>query len=257
VCCFSVARAPFSLLGWLFAPRVHVSKTSIFARRLPNGRQALVYSMHLRTAREVAMILPIPTATAAEDALELVDLSGHASFFSDLESLFVVAQTAAPRKGGFGPRLASRPRLVVHRVGSFEASFVPTRGDFDRLDPRFRMPEVLFDSLPEYAAYGFAVFQLAAQSAAIHPMALTFQPREEGSLFFPTVHVHDGTLREIARFDHALYWQSDAAETAPIDERSLMNPLRDVKGLLDPSKPVIRRRLSGKLPNRDTRVSLA
>lgn len=203
------------------------------------------------------MILPIPTATADENALELIDLSGHSSFFDDLASLFAIMQTAAPRKGGFAPRLTSRPRLVVHRVGSFEASFVPTRGDFDRLDPRFRMPDVLFDAIPEYATYGFAVFQLAAQSASIHPMAFTFHSREEGALFFPTVHVHDGAMHEEARFDHALYWQSARADPREGDETSFGSPSRDAKGLLDSQVPVVRRRLVGLRPNRDTRIPMA
>ena len=66
------------------------------------------------------------------------------------------------------------------------------RADFARLDERFRLPEVLFDAVPHYVDYGFAVFQLRPGNVTVHPMALTFPTRAPDRLFFPTVHVHDG-----------------------------------------------------------------
>jgi len=50
--------------------------------------------------------------------------------------------------------------LKVEQVGSFEASFVPTLADFQRLDPRFRLPDTVWQQLGRYAKYGFAIFQL-------------------------------------------------------------------------------------------------
>ena len=56
------------------------------------------------------------------------------------------------------------------------------RRDFDRLDPRFRLPTSLAQLHDEYADWGFAVFQLkpgqrpgrAPTPQAIQPMAFTF-----------------------------------------------------------------------------------
>ena len=38
-------------------------------------------------------------------------------------------------------------------------------------------------------------------------MAFRFPTRDATTLFFPTMHVHDGTIPESATFDHALYCQ--------------------------------------------------
>jgi len=46
--------------------------------------------------------------------------------------------------------------------------------------------------LPIYEDFGFAVFKLRAGLKRIHSMALEFPRRDPKSLFFPTVHVHDG-----------------------------------------------------------------
>ncbi len=95
----------------------------------------------------------------------------------------------------------------------YVASFVPSVADFVRLDPRFRLPEVLFDAVPHYADYGFAVFQLAPGKVTVHPMALRFPTRDPDRLFFPTVHVHDGRFHAKAKFDHALYFQTPRCTT--------------------------------------------
>src|SRR6185369_6044862 len=92
-------------------------------------------------------------------------------------------------------------------VGSFEASFVPSVGDFDRLDARFRIPRETWAALPGYERFGFAVFKLKQGKRRIHPMAFTFPRASTDTLFFPTVHIHDGRVHPHATFDHALYCQ--------------------------------------------------
>jgi hypothetical protein len=104
---------------------------------------------------------------------------------------------------------ASKPTLLVRNVGSFEASFAPTLADLDRLDPRFRLQPDVWRQLPGYEDFGFAVFQLRPGLKRIHPMALEFPRRDPESLFFPTVHVHDGgSVPRWADFDHKLFFQS-------------------------------------------------
>jgi hypothetical protein len=89
------------------------------------------------------------------------------------------------------------------------ASFVPTRHDFSRLDPRFNLPDEVWQALPGYYDWGFAVFKLRPMSRRtdIHPMAFEFPQRNPDRLFFPTVHVHNGRVEPRATFDHVLYCQ--------------------------------------------------
>jgi hypothetical protein len=53
MCCFSVA-APVGWVQRLFPPRVHVSKTNIFARMIEPGVQALAYGLDLAAKRDRA-----------------------------------------------------------------------------------------------------------------------------------------------------------------------------------------------------------
>src|SRR5688572_18930227 len=111
MCCFS-------------GPVAHVGGTNIFARRM-GARQALVYAMNVELEDAVAMVLPLPIARAAEDAVAFVDLSRYPSFFEDLAAAFPQPQS----RGGVGMsalRSAGPPKLVVHDVGDFIASFAPT-----------------------------------------------------------------------------------------------------------------------------------
>jgi hypothetical protein len=97
--------------------------------------------------------------------------------------------------------------LEVVEVGSFEASFVPTLADFGRLSPIFRLPAQVWEQLPGYRDYGFAVFKLKPGRHEIHPMALAFRTRFDRHVFYPTLHVHDGTVPAFEKFDHAFYLQ--------------------------------------------------
>jgi hypothetical protein len=261
-----------SLLSRLFgfggAREVRVANTSIFARHLGGGAQALVYAMELTVAGEVAMILPLPVKPGAgEDGAAFVSLEKHAGLFGDLSMLFSVPVQTMPRSkgGGFGFSFP-QPRLKVHEVGSFEASFVPTMADFSRLDDRFRLPESTWRALGAYDDWGFAVFRLKpGKKKRIHPMAFRFTTRDPARLFFPTVHVHDGAVHEEAAFDHALYFQrGEAGEGGALlpeieletgVELGLMLPTKDYEGLVAKARSVYRLQLRGRLPNQDTWVT--
>jgi hypothetical protein len=194
MCCFS-------------RPVQSVKATSIFARSAANGRQCLVYSMTMQAKEDLAMILPLPVQVGAgEKAVSFIDLSGYPGFFADLAKGFpqpLATADSAPRGLGAQP-----PRkLEVLKVGSFEASFVPTVNDFSRLDERFRLPAGTWDKLPAYRNHGFAVFKLKAGETKVHPMAFSFPRAKPEELFFPTVHIHDGKVHERAEFDHVLNCQ--------------------------------------------------
>ena len=245
-------------------PMVSVSATCIFAREASPGVQALAYRMTISSAEETAMVLPLPVLVGAgEDAVRFVSLERHPRMFEELDALFPAPLVV---KRGSPDRQAAP--LAVHQVGAFVASYVPVRADFARLDPRFRVADALFDAVPHYADYGFAVFQLRAGEHRIHPMALTFPTREPGRLFFPTVHLHDGQLHERAEFDHKLYYQHPRC-TEPGQElgpdTSSMSSLDRVsggraasyEGLAAAGQPVVRRMLWGSLLNRDTWIDAA
>ncbi|MCX5746772.1 MAG: hypothetical protein NT062_30220 [Proteobacteria bacterium] len=247
MCCF--ATNPVGLLARLLTPPVRVSATNIFARMLAPGVQGLAYGMNLVARQDVAMILPLPVVPGSGDAaVAFIDLTAHARMFEELHQLFAAPQ----RKGGlFGARSAP---LVVHQVGSFVASYVPTRADFTRLDPRFRLADAAWDALPGYADHGFAVFQLAPGKTTVHPMALSFPTRAPDRLFFPTVHVHDGRVHARARFDHALYYQGT---DVPHDAYGWAPPRSAYAGLADPTTRVARWIVRGRRTNADLWLPLA
>jgi hypothetical protein len=256
MCCFVPLAPPDSLWRRLFlgSPRIQVASTSIFARRLDASRQALVYALQLGADSDVAMILPLPVATGSgETALEFLSFEAHSEFFTTLSNLFNPPMPAA--RGGSVAYALQPQALPVHNVGAFEASFVPTQRDFERLDARFRMPPRVWQEIGDYDDYGFAVFRLApGKKANVHPMAFQFQTRNPTSLFFPTVHVHDGRVHTTAYFDHSLYYQG---EPRTPDERAFMSVPHNAHELLRRDTAVYRRRMYGKLPNQDTWVPLA
>lgn len=254
MCCFS-------------GPVKAVGGTRIFARATEGDRQLLVYAMRAAFGADVAMVLPIPTPPGApEDAVRWVDLSAADGFFTDLELLFPQPQASrGPVKQG-----AARQPLAVADVGAFEASFVPRLADFERLDARFRLPATVWDALPRYADWGFAVFKLRAAPAtglvsrvadalrgptdrSFHPMALELPRRDPRQLFFPTVHVHDGAFHPRAHFDHALYAQATAHPPGwdvGMAAGQLRLP-RPAWAWLAPERPVLRRRIVGEAINDD------
>lgn len=163
-------------------------------------------------------------------------------------------------------------------MGEFVASFVPSISDFDRLDKQFRIPAESWDKIPVYSDYGFAVFQLKSLAGKPHPMAFKFKSRlsvdRPGSIFFPTVHIHDGEVHKREKFDHTLYLQSPEFDSAcgryiergysVKDEvtgyvRSKWASIRHCdprksEGLLNPQGLVHRRRMRGLLKNTDVIV---
>lgn len=270
MCCFS-------------RPVEHVSQTSIFARPLVNGRQVLVYSMSFKAAGELAMILPLPVPPGpAEDAVRFVSLEGYDDFFTDVKKAFPVVFAAQARGRSLELAANAQPALVVHDVGDFEASFVPRLADFERLDERFKLAPDVWDQLPRYADWGFAVFKLkgsaeaglldrlrrrgGAEAKQVHPMAFEFPRRDPDSLFFPTVHIHDGEVHAKALFDHALYCQPGAAPEAvdgQIAWEESTDPLGQFvnaersQGLIDPDAVCYRRPLIGMHENRDQELRLS
>ena len=252
MCCFS-------------QPVISVSATNIFARPAEDGRQFLVYSMTLNAKSDLAMVLPLPVKIGTDEKdVSFIDLSGYADLFSDLRKGFPVPKTKGDWHFSCSATRSAAPMLQVVRVGSFEASFVPTVKDFSRLDERFRLPQDTWDKLPAYRNYGFAVFKLKPGEAKIHPMAFSFPRRDTKTLFFPTVHIHDGQVHPKAGFDHALYCQPSEHERLEVrswresdaNARRFME-IDKAKSLVLADQHCYQKPMRGQLPNRDTFVSIA
>ena len=235
----------------------YVGSTKIFAR-LEGAKQAIVYEMYLDTSTPVAMVLPLPVAHQAEPtALEFIDLSDYPEFFEDLAACF--PQSRSPiTLAAVG---SADDFLEVQTVGSFEASFVPSVADFKRLDPRFRLDDSAWQSFSGYQDYGFAVFKLKAGQSQIHPMAFWFETRDPSTLFFPTVHLHDGAFERFADFDHVLFAQGDL-QAFPGLQQAHQPPdavmrLDAAANLVHPKHRPTRLNLIGSFDNLDIRLAIA
>ncbi len=202
------------------------------------------------------MVLPIPvTPGSDEQAVRFINFEDYPDFFGDLDALFPRGEAPAASDLSLGDALCEPAQVLeVHGVGAFEASFVPTIADFARLDPRFRLPEGVWSELGDYQDFGFAIFKLAAgRSQHVHPMAFSFPTRDPKTVFFPTVHVHDGKVHPKAQFNHELYCQAGAAltwqESQGVASRGV--DMAKVQGVVSVEGKCFRQFLSGLRDNAD------
>lgn len=228
-----------------------VTNTNIFARDSKSSMQFVAYSMTFSAAEDLAMILPIPVLKGtSEKGIRFINLEKYPDFFTALNSPF-----PTPVPAGVG----TPPKLEVVEVGSFEASFVPTINDFDRLDERFRLPAGSWNKLPQYKTFGFAVFKLKRGEHQVHPMAFEFPRSDPRKLFFPTVHIHDGQVHETAEFDHTLFAQFEMGHQFDSQlwresrqPASMFMNISKCGGLVDGDGHVYKRLIRGKHKNEDT-----
>ncbi|WP_442510413.1 hypothetical protein SH528x_002033 [Novipirellula sp. SH528] len=249
MCCFS-------------RPVESVADTRIFARAAGKGWQFIVYSMSFEATEDLAMILPLPSReNLGEDAVEFINLEQYPKFFDDMHAGFPKPAPSG-KAGGFGAlAIDSELPLKVVDVGSFEASFVPTIGDFDRLDARFKLDAETWDAIPKYKSYGFAVFKLKKGDHKVHPMAFKFASAIGWRLFFPTVHIHDGKVHREADFDHELYCQLSDVDarharnwTESTQPAGMFLDKEKLGELIDPDEHCYQRVMKGSLRNIDVLV---
>jgi hypothetical protein len=232
----------------IFSQKASVSKTRIFARSGKDNTQYLVYSMIVKAEKELAMILPLPVAQMSKD-ITFINLEKYPEFFDDLGKGYPAPITRGNTK--------SVEKIAVVEVGSFIASYVPTAKDIGKLDEKFRLPDDVWDKLPQFKDYGFAVFQLKTGEKNIHPMALQFPRADKKRLYFPTVHVHDGKVAEKDDFDHTLYAQASNGENI-IDWEESVQPVelfaknfKNAQGILEGNEHLYRKEIKGKQKNED------
>ena len=237
-----------------------VKNTRIFARLGERGNQVLIYQMSVKVPQDLAMVLPIPVKQGVgEDAINFFDFSKYDRVFNDLWELFPQPMSRGADPFGAAPAAAGYALKVVS-VGAYDASFVPTIADFSRLDARFRLPDDVWAKLPGYADFGFAVFKLKPGNAQVHPMAFSFPTALAGTVFFPTLHLHDGEVHAKERFDHTLYFQGGGMDSARSGwQESPALPVTKVKcgnthGMIRPDLHVFRSVMRGTFENGDVVV---
>lgn len=206
----------------------------------------------------LAMILPIPVREGSgENAVDFLPLDKYERFFDDMHAPWA---TKGYRGDFLGEpkRSLRRSVLKVHDVGNFEASFVPTLDDMDRLDKRFTLPRSTWQKIPQYENFGFVVFKLKDGAGKPHPMAFAFPSASDNILFFPTVHIHDGEVHAREEFDHDLYAQfpekPDAERigqwsSSGQNAGSFMKPIAAMA--VDMGAPIYMREIEGMHPNED------
>ena len=215
--------------------------------------------MRFKASDDLAMILPIPTPKAsAEDAVTFINLEKYPTFFDDL-----ILGFPQPRSGGFGKGGVKSTALTlpVVEVGKFVASFVPAIKDFARLDKQFRLPDSVWEKLPQYKEFGFAVFKLKKpekDEQKVHPMAFDFPRADKRVLFFPTVHIHDRTVPSKAKFDHSLFCQLGDVPAMGWEESSGLAEsfikVKETHGIVDGNAHVYRKLMKGSFANKDVVV---
>lgn len=246
-------------------PVFRVANTQILSCDFHDGRQWTTYSTQVAAPEELAMVLPLPVAANTLD-IELVDLSTLPNFFHHLKRLFPAQYPPSRQHDRGGTITAHSAPIKVHDVGDFDASFVPTPSDFERLDSRFVIPASLWHVQPKYSDYGFAVFKLKGFSAggreprAFHPMSFVFPRKNPRRIFFPTLHLHDGELHDRADFDHDLYTQVERnairgweRSEAPVQDSALPD---EIGSKLLGNRYVFRRRMVGSFPNADVEIAV-
>ena len=259
-----------------FTAPTEVHTTSIFARMASPDTEALVYQMQYEAKTPTAMILPLPVALpAGESSVTWKDLKGYPNFFADLATGFPeIDRSHGLSKSAVAAAPMAQDMIAVHEVGDFIASFVPSQADFSRVDPRFQISPDVWAKIPEYKDYGFAVFQLKELSGSPHPIAFEFKTRLHDAIYFPTVHIHDGTVHAEDNFDHVMYLQDarydakasdyDGPEsrdksTGYVRSKDNVSTFANVgisQGLLDGAHLLHRTTLQGMLPNKDTIAGL-
>lgn len=247
----------------LFAvPVREVASTNIFAsmRLYAAGllSQTLIYEARVVTEQPNAIVLPIPVHPRFGAAgITLLDMSPIPDFFPRLVDLVGPPVPAASFGAfpGFGPAAEVLP---VHRVGAFHVSIVPTLGDFHRLSGIFALAFRTLEAVlrARYADHAFVVFQFVPGSPELHPFGLSFVTRY-AHLYFPTLHVHDGTCPMHAAFDHQLFAQG--AQLPTMGDRPVNHPEWRARILprapfIDGNDAIVSGVLRGVIPNQDTFV---
>lgn len=163
-----------------------------------NRRQLTIYSNVVASPEENVMVLPVPNP----DSVELLDFSHYPDFFTDLKACFIERTQRSYTNNTF---LVSKSTnsLPVFRIGSYDASIVPSIADFPRLQIPMDRTLIPFLKSKYNAEFGFIICRLAPGKKEYHPFAYTHDQHSSYRLFIPTMHYHPGDYN--ADWDHLIY----------------------------------------------------
>ncbi len=225
---------------------IQAANTRIFARPTPDGHEFLAYQFDYDADGPIALIIPLPTPTdSSDDSVRFIDLSGYPEFFADMEKGFPYARGVAMTR-----------KMTKPKENAYQATFLPTLQDLASIEEDLRIPETVWQQLPEYNEFGFAVIKLSPDVHPFYPLALEFPMRNPNLLYFPTFHIRAGQAPEEAVFDHDLFCQARAGWLRTYDVASSFMDIERAQGVIDPGERVSRMTVQGMHPNSDILVGL-
>jgi len=208
-----------------------VHNTSLFAcLNNARNRQLLIYSNSVENSNKYnAMVLPVPNP----HTITLHDMTSASKFFPDLEKCFKPPASYARSLGA--KHFDANSKLVVHDVGSYLISIVPSINDFSRLRTEtfdFNLSENLKTFLAHYDHnFGYLVCRLKMGNVGYSPIAYSHNVLTPNELFYPTTHYHsdkavvfyDGMEGD---WDHNIYAPNMEFVNMPVDsiDKAYVNP---------------------------------
>jgi hypothetical protein len=172
-------------------------------------RQLTVYSNEVMLPVDgsaTAMILPFPV-TSSTRCLDPLTCGLHVHNMPPTTSKLFKALESIPMKGMFEfmtfGSVRPRPKLSVHRSGSYRYSVVPTVADFNSLDSdifKLTSDSELYSILARHYDTGDFAFLVCIidDSATMVPFAYEHDRLASGQLFVPTRHYHSAPPLEYA-----------------------------------------------------------
>ena len=175
-----------------------VKATNLFVA--PNKdftRQITVYSNNVQTeSRNNMMVLPVPHP----ESIKFIDLTEYKDIFKDLEKSFDVQYRSLGSN--------SKGALKVEKVGSYNATIVPTFGQLYQIDKNVFgtiNPELKKVLGKYYNSMGFIVCKLNPSSDFVNYHPFAYSHKINKVLFVPTRHLHNGHEEETSHWDHCIY----------------------------------------------------
>jgi hypothetical protein len=230
-----------------------VADINIFAR-LSGNRQLLVVALRMSSAVDTSFIIPLPVPRETEtQPVRFLDISAGLGFFPGLRSGFQQKSNFRERRDADADEGAPTRRYIA--AEPYEQCFVANINNFSVLEESAHFPAELSGAFSPYLDHAFAVFKLrAGHNVRVLPMALEFETRHPGKLYFPTYRFYDGNIYPSCRFDSSLFCQH--AEQSGWDEtRTVVDTfmhMEELEGVLSPNRLVQCYGLNGELPNQDT-----
>jgi len=248
-------------------------------------RRVLVCEIDVESASPNAVLVPIPAGAGSVEKIDPGEFplgwDGRRRFFDDLHFHYVEPPIARPGGGqAFVGGSTAAPRAEPWRafagvtVPSDAAEIVDSPASLERLEPDLVPRRHLVDLLAaHYPGHALALCRLPAGLAQAL-VAVSYEPRDAGSVFFPLLQVTDGcTALPGASYRHDLFGRGIAlderrlsfltpAAAPPATPGSPFAPVAPAPEWPFPSfmqewAPVDLTRRRGYLPNEDLHASIA